>query len=106
MYSGFCSLVDMAACVMSFDIIAVWYVVPRLRPVPRATALLPLLLVHTFRTAGLTFLVAGVTGAPPLPLALAAPAAFGDLLAAVLAFLAGLRPTPRAPLAPVPLPAV
>jgi hypothetical protein len=88
MYSGIWFLVEIVASFISFAVIAGWYVVPRLRTVPRATALLPLLLVHTFRTAGLTFLVPGVTGAPPLPLALAAPAAFGDLLAAVLAFVA------------------
>src|SRR5258708_2341686 len=88
MHSGIWFLCDTVAVVLSFPFIALWYVVPRLRTVPRATALLPLLLVHTFRTAGLTFLVPGVTGAPPLPLALAAPAAFGDLLAAVLAFVA------------------
>src|SRR6266849_10884601 len=80
-------LVSIVTSFISFAVIAVWYVVPRLRTVPRATALLPLLLIHTFRTAGLTFLVQGVTGAPPLPLALAVPAAFGNLLAAVLAFV-------------------
>lgn len=80
-------LVSIVTSFISFAVIAGWYVVPRLRTVPRATALLPLLLIHTFRTAGLTFLVPQVTGAP-LPLALALPAAFGDLLAAVLAFVA------------------
>src|SRR6266849_7807770 len=81
-------LVSFVSSFISFAVIGGWYVVPRLRTVPRATALLPLLLVHTFRSEGLTFLVPQVTGAPPLPLALAAPAAFGDLLAAVLAFVA------------------
>jgi hypothetical protein len=79
-------LVSLIASLLSFALIAGWYVVPRLRSVPRTTALLPLLLVHTFRTVGLTFLIPQVTGAP-LPLGLAAPAAYGDLLAAVLAFM-------------------
>src|SRR5258708_26671549 len=99
MHSGIWFLCDTVAVVLSFPFIALWYVVPRLRTVPRATALLPLLLVHTFRTAGLTFLVPGVTGAPPLPLALAAPAAFGDLLSAVLAFVAVFARRPRWPFA-------
>jgi hypothetical protein len=79
-------LVSVIASLLSFALIAGWYVVPRLRSVPRTTALLPLLLVHTFRTVGLTFQIPQVTGAP-LPLELAAPAAYGDLLAAVIAFV-------------------
>ena len=41
MYSGIWFLVDIVASFISFAVIAVWYVVPRLRTVPRATALLP-----------------------------------------------------------------
>jgi len=85
MYNRIWFAVSVIASFISFAVIGRWYVVPRLRTVPPATALLPLLLVHTFRTVGLTFLVPQVTGAP-LPLALAGPAAFGDLLAAMLAF--------------------
>jgi hypothetical protein len=79
-------LVSLVASFISFTLIARWYVAPRLREAPRASALLPLLLVNTFRTVGLAFLVPQVLGAP-LPQALAAPAAFGDLLATALAFL-------------------
>ena len=79
-------LVCVFASFLSLTLIARWYVVPPLRGAPRASALLPLLLVNTFRTVGLTFLIPQVTGAP-LPYDLAAPAAFGDLTAAALAFL-------------------
>jgi hypothetical protein len=79
-------LVSLIASFTSFTVIARWYVVPRLRDAPRASALLPLLLVNTFRTVGLTFLIPQVLGAA-LPLALAAPAALGDLLATALAFI-------------------
>jgi hypothetical protein len=82
----FLFLVSVSASLLSFTLIARWYVVPRLNSVPRATALLPLLLVNTFRTVGLTFLVPQVTGAP-LPLGFAAPAAAGNVLAMILAFV-------------------
>jgi len=58
-------------------------------------ALLPLVLLHTFRTAGLVVLLPQVMGGI-LPLGFAAPAAYGDLLTAGLALLAAfmlrLRP--------------
>jgi len=44
-------------------------------------------MLHTFRFVGLAFLIPGVVG-PALPLAFAAPAAYGDLTAAGLAWLA------------------
>ena len=44
-------------------------------------------LLHSFRFVGLAFLVKGVV-APELPAAFAVPAAYGDLIAAVLALLA------------------
>jgi hypothetical protein len=49
-------------------------------------ALLPLVLLHTFRTAGLVVLFPQVMGGI-LPLGFAAPAAYGDLLTAGLALL-------------------
>lgn len=83
---------------ISFTIIAKWFLAPRLRSMPRSTALIVLLLIHTFRTIGLAFLVPQVTGAP-LPFAFAAPAAFGDLLAVVLAFISLLALRLKWPLA-------
>ena len=47
----------------------------------------PLILLHCFRFVGLSFLVPGVVS-PDLPSAWAVPAAYGDLIAAVLALLA------------------
>ena len=68
-------------------IIAAQYLWPALRSQTRARALRPLLLFHSFRFIGLAFLVPGVVS-PDLPGAFARPAAYGDLIAAVLAFLA------------------
>lgn len=63
------------------------YIWPALRLQPRADALRPILLLHSFRFIGLAFLVPGVVSAE-LPLAFARPAAYGDLATAVLALLA------------------
>ena len=48
---------------------------------------MPLLLLHASRHLGMVFLVPSVVG-PALPPAFAIPAAYGDLLAALLALLA------------------
>ena len=63
------------------------YVLPVLRRQSRADAMHPLILLHCFRFVGLSFLVPGVVS-PDLPSAWAVPAAYGDLIAAVLALLA------------------
>lgn len=60
---------------------------PALKGRPRAAALRPILLLHSFRFIGLAFLVPGVVS-PELPAAFARPAAYGDLTTAVLALLA------------------
>ena len=72
---------------VAWGIIAGQYFWPALRSEPRACALRPLLLFHSFRFIGLAFLVPGVVS-PDLPGAFARPAAYGDLIAAVLAVLA------------------
>ena len=64
----------------------------------RDDALLPLVVPHTFRFIGLSFLVPGVVS-PALPSAFAAPAAYGDLVATILAIAAALALFRRAPLA-------
>jgi hypothetical protein len=68
---------------------------PALRRRPRAEALRPLLLLHSFRFVGLAFVVPGVVS-PDLPAGFARPAAYGDLATAILALLAlaalGSRP--------------
>lgn len=63
------------------------YAWPQLRAIDRDDALRPLLLLHAFRFIGLSFLVPGVVS-PELPSAFAVPAAYGDLVAAVLAIAA------------------
>jgi hypothetical protein len=75
-----------------WGIIAAQYLWPALRNQPRPGALRPILILHSFRFIGLAFLVPGVVS-PDLPGGFARPAAYGDLVAAVLALLAlaGLR---------------
>jgi hypothetical protein len=63
------------------------YLWPALRQRSRVDALRPLLILHSFRFIGLAFVVPGVVS-PELPDALARPAAYGDLLAVVLALIA------------------
>lgn len=72
---------------IAYNLIAKWYVMPRLIAMPRDRALIPLLLVHSFRFIGLSFLITGVTD-QPLPEGFSHPAAYGDLVAAVLALAA------------------
>ncbi len=72
---------------VAYGLIARWYVMPRLLALTRANALTPLLLFHSFRFIGLAFLITGVTSEPLDP-RFAEPAAYGDLLAAVLALVA------------------
>jgi hypothetical protein len=72
---------------ITWGLVVAWYLWPELRLKPRADALRPLLLLHSFRFIGLAFLVPGVVS-PELPAAFARPAAYGDLIAAILALLA------------------
>src|SRR2546425_12358218 len=70
-----------------YGLIARWYVGPRLAALPLPAALPPLLFIHAFRYLGLVFLVPAVA-APTLAPEFARPAAYGDLLAALLALAA------------------
>ena len=63
------------------------FVWPALNGRSRADALRPLLILHSFRFVGLSFLIPGVVS-PDLPIAFAGPAAYGDLVAMLLALLA------------------
>lgn len=67
-----------------YGLLARWYVAPRLAPLPLPSALTPLLFLHASRFLGMVFLVPSVTGGP-LPPEFALAAAYGDLLAALLA---------------------
>jgi hypothetical protein len=71
----------------AYSLIAKWYVMPWSLSQPRAKALAPILLFHCFRFVGLAFLIPGVTSQPLDP-RFANPAAYGDLVAALLALLA------------------
>jgi hypothetical protein len=78
--------VSIAFSFIAWGLVVARYIWPQLRLQPRAEALRPLLILHSFRFLGLAFLVPGVAS-PDLPSAFARPAAFGDLIAAVLALL-------------------
>ncbi len=69
---------------VTWGIVAARYLWPRLGALGRHDALRPLLTLHAFRFVGLAFLIPGVV-APELPAAFARPAAYGDLVAALLA---------------------
>jgi len=68
-------------------LVARWYVMPHLAALPPSRALTPLLFLHASRHIGMVFLVPTVVGTA-LPRAFAVPAAYGDLLAALLALAA------------------
>jgi hypothetical protein len=72
---------------IAWGIVAARYIWPELRLRQRAEALRPLLTLHSFRFVGLAFLVPGVVS-PELPSAFAHSAAYGDIIAAILALLA------------------
>lgn len=72
---------------IAWSLIFAWYINPLLAQIPLEKALEPILLLHTFRYVGLMFLVPGVTSEVLDP-RFAMPAAYGDLAAAILAFLA------------------
>ena len=67
--------------------LAYWILAPWLKKKSATEALFFLTVPHAFRHIGMVFLVPGVVAAP-LPESFAAPAALGDLLTGVLAFLA------------------
>jgi hypothetical protein len=79
--------VSIAFSLIAWGIVAARYIWPELRLRPRAEALRPLLIFHSFRFIGLAFLVPGVVS-PDLPSAFAHSAAYGDIIAAILALLA------------------
>ena len=78
--------VSIAFSFIAWSVVAARYIWPELRLQPRAAALRPLLILHSFRFMGLAFLVPGVVS-PDLPSAFARSAAYGDIIAAVLALL-------------------
>lgn len=77
---------SMAFSFIAWGIVTARYIWPELRVRRRAEALEPLLILHTFRFIGLAVLVPGVVS-PELPPAFAYSAAYGDVVAAILALL-------------------
>ena len=84
--------VNLLLSTVVFWIAATIYVLPNIRRWGREGVLIPILLLHAFRHLGLMFLAPGAIY-PGLPAAFARPAAFGDLVAALLALasLAAVR---------------
>ncbi len=79
--------VNLLFSTLVFGIAAKLYVLPRLPELRPRTVLLPILLLHSLRHLGLMFLAPGATY-PGIPMPFAYPAAFGDLIAALLALAA------------------
>jgi hypothetical protein len=90
-----CFFASVAFGFIAWGIVTARYIWPQLRLRARAEALRPLLMLHSFRFIGLAFLVPGVVS-PDLPPAFAHSAAFGDIVAAMLALLALLALPRRA----------
>jgi hypothetical protein len=79
--------VSIVFSLIAWGIVAARYIWPELRHRQRAEALRPLLILHSFRFIGLAFLIPGVVS-PDLPAAFAHSAAYGDIIAAILALVA------------------
>jgi hypothetical protein len=73
----------------AFGMVTKIYLLPPLKAMRREHALTALVIPHVFRFMGLCFLIPGVVAAS-LPRAFAAPTAYGDLIAAILAIMATL----------------
>jgi hypothetical protein len=78
---------NLIATTVVFYVAARIYLLPQLGRLRTRTVLIPILLLHSLRHLGLMFLTRGATY-PGLPPQFAYPAALGDLLTAVLAFVA------------------
>jgi hypothetical protein len=89
--------INVVMSLASSVVVAALFVAPRLRTMERDRALLLLVLPHLFlRFIGLSFLVPGVVS-EAVPWGFAAPAAFGDLGAGILAIVATVALARRAP---------
>lgn len=87
MQSQLAFFVSIAFSLIAWGVAIARYIWPALRLRQKAEGLRPLLILHSFRFLGLAFLVPGVVS-PNLPSAFARSAAYGDLIAAILALLA------------------
>lgn len=80
-------IVNLIANTAIFYVAARLYLLPLVSRVQPQLILVPILLLHSMRHLGLMFLTRGATF-PGMPPQFAYPAAFGDLITAVLAFAA------------------
>lgn len=80
-------LTSMTIGIVGWGLVAKIWVIPGLKDYPLHAGLALLTIPHVFRYIGLSFLITGVTNTP-LDTRFAVPAAYGDLLAAVLALIA------------------
>ena len=87
MQTQFAFFSSIAFSLIAWGMVAARYIWPELRIRQGAEALRPLLVLHSFRFVGLAFLVPGVVSLG-LPSAFAYSAAYGDIIAAILALLA------------------
>ena len=78
-------VLNLVANTAIFYIVARLYLLPLIPRVRPQQILVPILLLHSTRHLGIMFLTRGATY-PGLPAEFAYPAAFGDLITAVLAF--------------------
>jgi hypothetical protein len=84
--------------ILSFSLIAFWYVIPALRKRSFSEAITPILLVHSFRHFGMFYLTPSAMPSLP-PDGFAVPTAYGDALTALLALAALVAVRKSRPLA-------
>jgi hypothetical protein len=82
-----CFGISIVLSFLAWGFVTARYIWPAMRAKAGPERFRPILLLHSFRFVGLAFLVPGVVS-PDLPAAFALPAAFGDLIACVLALAA------------------
>ncbi len=71
----------------AYGLLAWWYLAPRLAPLPREVALVPLVWIHVFRVVGGTILAPGATDAA-VPMDFRTMIGYGDMATSVLALVA------------------
>lgn len=91
-------IVQLLLSLIVFSFLSSWYLVPWLASLSTTTALTILVLPHTFRHIGLSFLVPNLNNGG-LPETFASSAGYGDLVSAILALVALLALRQRAGIA-------
>jgi hypothetical protein len=81
----FVACVVLSICAWAF--VCRTYIWPRLTNLSLPEAATPILVLHLFRFVGAAFMIQGVVS-PTLPAGFAVPAAYGDLVAVLLAWIA------------------